>query len=55
MQFLTMLINSDLRWNNIGLIGARLILKALTRNKSILKLDISGNDIPLEIQKSVGW
>uniref|UniRef100_A0A7N9AVK0 Leucine rich repeat containing 45 n=1 Tax=Mastacembelus armatus TaxID=205130 RepID=A0A7N9AVK0_9TELE len=43
----------DLRWNNIGLLGGRSLLKALQKNKSIVQLEIAGNNIPSDTLKAL--
>lgn len=45
---------SDLRWNNIGLMGGRAILAALEFNKTLVRLDLLGNNIPNDIMKAIG-
>lgn len=45
---------SDLRWNNIGLMGGRAILAALESNKTLVRLDLLGNNIPNDIMKAIG-
>lgn len=45
---------TDLRWNNIGLLGGRSLLAALQKNKSIVKLEMAGNNIPSDTLKALG-
>ena len=45
---------SDLRWNNIGLLGGRSILSALDYNKTLVKLLLAGNNIPSDVVKAIG-
>lgn len=55
MVFLLHLLSFiDLRWNYLGIVGGREILKTLSKNKNILKLDIADSEVPLEICKSIG-
>ncbi|GIY22841.1 uncharacterized protein CDAR_621171 [Caerostris darwini] len=44
---------NDLSWNNIGLIGGRIILKSLSKNKTALLLEISGNDLSSDILEAI--
>lgn len=44
----------DLRWNNIGLIGGRALLNALDYNKTLVRLDLAGNNTPCDVLKSIG-
>lgn len=45
---------TDLRWNNIGLLGGRSLLEALQKNKSIVKLEMAGNNIPSDTLRALG-
>ena len=45
---------SDLRWNQVGLIGGRALLTSLDINKSLVKMELSGNNTPADIMKSIG-
>uniref|UniRef100_A0A8P4K7T1 Leucine rich repeat containing 45 n=1 Tax=Dicentrarchus labrax TaxID=13489 RepID=A0A8P4K7T1_DICLA len=49
---------TDLRWNNIGLLGGRSLLEALQNNKSIVQLEMAGNNIPMipvaVLQQTIG-
>ena len=44
----------DLRWNNVGLLGARAILEMLQTNKTLCRLELAGNNIPSDILKAIG-
>ena len=44
----------DLRWNNIGLLGGRALLEMLHTNKTLSRLELAGNNIPVDILKSLG-
>ncbi|XP_045924519.1 leucine-rich repeat-containing protein 45 [Micropterus dolomieu] len=44
---------ADLRWNNIGLLGGRSLLEALQKNKSIVQLEMAGNNIPSDTLKAL--
>lgn len=50
----SLLVPTDLRWNNIGLLGGRSLLEALQKNKSIVKLEMAGNNIPSDTLKALG-
>lgn len=43
-----------MRWNSIGLLGGRCLLEALQHNKSIMKLELAGNNIPSDTLKALG-
>lgn len=45
---------TDLRWNNIGLLGGRTLLEALQKNKRIMQLEMAGNNIPSDTLKALG-
>ncbi|GIX73654.1 hypothetical protein CEXT_525261 [Caerostris extrusa] len=51
--FVTIIIYRNLSWNNIGLIGGRTILKSLSKNKTVLLLEISGNDLSSDILEAI--
>lgn len=38
----------------MGMLGGRSFLEALEKNKSIVKLEMAGNNIPSEILKTIG-
>uniref|UniRef100_A0A3B4XVT4 Leucine rich repeat containing 45 n=1 Tax=Seriola lalandi dorsalis TaxID=1841481 RepID=A0A3B4XVT4_SERLL len=42
-----------LRWNSIGLLGGRSLLEALQKNKSIVQLEMAGNNIPCDTLKAL--
>lgn len=44
---------TDLRWNNIGLLGGRSLLKALQKNMDIVKLEMAGNNIPSDTLRAL--
>ena len=44
---------SDLRWNNIGLVGGRGLVAALKKNHTLTQLLIAGNNIPEDIADSI--
>ena len=44
----------DLRWNNVGLIGGRQLISALDTNKTVVKLELAGNNTPEDILRSIG-
>ena len=48
------MISSDLRWNNIGIVGAKYLLDAFQFNRTLGKIDLNGNDIPEETRKAIG-
>lgn len=45
---------SDLRWNNIGLLGGRALVNCLPSNRTLWRLDLAGNNIPSDILRAVG-
>ena len=45
---------TDLRWNNVGLIGGRHLIHALESNKSLVRLELAGNNTPNDILKAIG-
>ena len=45
---------TDLRWNNIGLLGGRSLLDALQQNRTVLQLEMAGNNIPSDILRAIG-
>lgn len=45
---------TDLRWNNIGLLGGRALLEVLQQNCALLQLEMAGNNIPSDILKAIG-
>lgn len=45
---------TDLRWNNIGLLGGRSLLEALQKNNSVVQLEMAGNNIPSDTLKALG-
>lgn len=45
---------TDLRWNNIGLLGGRSLLEALQKNQSIVQLEMAGNNIPSDTLRALG-
>ena len=45
---------TDLRWNNVGLVGGRHLLEAFKFNKTLDQIELNGNDIPGELKKSIG-
>lgn len=45
---------TDLRWNNVGLLGGRSLLEALQKNKTMVQLDVAGNNIPNDTLKALG-
>lgn len=45
---------TDLRWNNIGLLGGRALLEALLQNRTLVQLEMAGNNIPSDILKAIG-
>lgn len=51
---ISMLVFTDLRWNNLGLLGARALLGALSSNKNIIKLELAGNNVPNDVLRSLG-
>lgn len=44
---------TDLRWNNIGLLGGRSLLKALQKNMDIVMLEMAGNNIPSDTLRAL--
>ena len=46
--------NSDLRWNNIGVLGGRKLLSALKGNISLVVLRVEGNSIPADVTEAIG-
>ena len=44
----------DLRWNNVGLLGGRSLLSAMESNKTVVKLELAGNNTPNDILKAIG-
>lgn len=42
-----------MRWNNIGIIGGRVLLTALEVNKTLCELQITGNNIPVDIVTAI--
>ena len=44
----------DLRWNNVGIIGGRAIHAAMEVNKTLSKLELTGNNVPADIVKAIG-
>lgn len=49
-----MAVFTDLRWNNVGLIGGRQLLSALDSNHTVVKMELAGNNTPNDILKSIG-
>ena len=49
-----MFFSSDLRWNNVGLLGGRALLNALDYNKTLVKLELAGNTTPNDILRAIG-
>lgn len=45
---------TDLRWNNIGLLGGRSLLEALQKNKRVVELEMAGNNIPGDTLRALG-
>lgn len=45
---------TDLRWNNVGLLGGRSLLDALQKNTSLVQLEMAGNNIPSDTLKGLG-
>lgn len=45
---------TDLRWNNIGLLGGRSLLEALQKNKRVVHLEMAGNNIPSDTLRALG-
>lgn len=45
--------NLDLRWNNIGLVGAKGLLAALKKNHTLTQLQVTGNNIPEDLADSI--
>ena len=45
---------SDLRWNNVGLLGGRAIIEMLQTNKILTRIELAGNNIPADILKAIG-
>ena len=45
---------SDLRWNNIGIVGGRSIVNMLQYNKTLTELELAGNNITHDIVRAVG-
>ena len=45
---------SDLRWNNVGLLGGRAIVEMLQTNKTLTRIELAGNNIPADILKAIG-
>lgn len=45
---------TDLRWNNIGLLGGRSLLEALQKNKRVVHLEMAGNNIPSDTLRGLG-
>lgn len=45
--------NKDLRWNSLGLVGGRAFAEMLVNNKSIVNIEISGNDISDDIMRTI--
>lgn len=45
---------TDLRWNNIGLLGGRSLLEALQKNTSLVQLEMAGNNIPSDTLRGLG-
>ena len=45
---------SDLRWNNVGLLGGRAIIEMLQTNKTVTRIELAGNNIPTDIMRSIG-
>lgn len=45
---------TDLRWNNIGLLGGRSLLEALQKNKHVVELEMAGNNIPGDTLRALG-
>ncbi|XP_026207612.1 leucine-rich repeat-containing protein 45 [Anabas testudineus] len=52
-SLLSLPVLTDLRWNNIGLLGGRSLLEALQKNKSVVKLEMAGNNIPSDTLKAL--
>jgi len=44
----------DLRWNNVGLLGGRELLKAFDYNKTLARLSLAGNNVPTDVLKAIG-
>ncbi|KAI8855026.1 hypothetical protein BC829DRAFT_107797 [Chytridium lagenaria] len=45
---------SDLRWNNVGIIGGRAFVEALKWNMVITEIELTGNEIPDDVLRSIG-
>ena len=45
---------TDLRWNNVGLLGGRAIVEMLQTNKILTRIELAGNNIPADILKAIG-
>ena len=45
---------TDLRWNNIGLLGGRAFIEMLKANKILSRLELAGNNVPTDIAKAIG-
>lgn len=47
-------MSSDLRWNNVGLLGGRSLLEALQNNSSLVGLEVAGNNVPGDTLRALG-
>uniref|UniRef100_A0AAR2KWD7 Leucine rich repeat containing 45 n=1 Tax=Pygocentrus nattereri TaxID=42514 RepID=A0AAR2KWD7_PYGNA len=46
-------LGENLRWNNIGLLGGRSLLDALQQNRTVLQVEMAGNNIPSDILRAI--
>jgi hypothetical protein len=42
---------TDLRWNNVGSVGARALMAALEHNHTLVSLSLDGNFVPEDIMQ----
>jgi Ran GTPase-activating protein (RanGAP) involved in mRNA processing and transport len=47
------LIQLDLRWNTLGIIGGRHFADTLKWNTSLIELELTGNEIPEDITRNI--
>lgn len=45
---------SDLRWNNVGLLGGRALVNCLPSNRTLWRLELAGNSIPSDVLRAAG-
>lgn len=45
---------TDLRWNTVGLVGGRALSSCFQHNKTLVKLQLAGNNIPQDVLNAVG-